>query len=1450
MKNCCLLLLFIFSTISIHSQNENNWNVQLTKSKSFIENRGQFDEHENEITGKIRYAVDFGFSRIYFGDKGVSYNFHEVKKKTREERRAIMNTPVKTFNEHKQKEELVGKFLIKDDQVNMSWINPNRNVEITGIYEASDYHSYSFTNEEGLTESINHIKGFEKIIYKNIFPNIDIEYQIHPISGVKYAFIVRPGGNTEDIRMQYDREFSLISNEVHINTLFGDIVDHAPLTFYENDEDFSIESAYKVEDNRLTFSIGEYDRNATIVIDPWVQTPNDPNSNWDCAWELDVDASGNVYVIAGISPMQLLKYNSGGSLQWTHNTPYDTTAWLGTMATDDLGNSYVTNGTDYMIQKIDNAGNVVWNNSSPGGGQISTEFWNISFNCDQTKLIVGGTGGNLDIHGKIYEIDMNSGNILNQMQVSAAGNLFAIPPSIQEVRAMSSAPNGKYYFLTLDTIGYMSDDFTLCPNGSTSLLRDNQGIGWGYKCENWRYNNTGIKAIRADANFVYVHRGNQLQKRSLIDFSIIGTVTIPGGNLQSVFLGGNQSHNAGIDIDQCGNIYVGSTTGVYKFDSNLNQLANYPTAFKVWDVRVSSAGDIVACGGTGTSSDNNRSGGIQSFAAAACAPIALTCCNATVCIPESLCQNDPPLLLTPAQSGGTWSGTGVDALGNFDPAVSGPGVFNITYTLPCGSETIAITVDPCATLDVCEETNGDLTVSGGNGSYTWYEGTITPVSVPISTEQECIDCPTATPQYIFGFYTGCSQSTCNYTDTVWTQYATGTTAPPPSAYPIQIVDGNGTTIIIDNAGVLVPCTANPCAGVTITTNTTAQSNVSCFGGSNGSATVDATGGTATYSYIWSPGNLSGASQSGLSAGTYTIAVQDNNGCNGAGTVTITEPAELIASAISTSATCGASDGTATGSASGGTGSYSYSWSPVGGTNATATGLAPDVYTVTVTDQNGCTDDAQTTVSTTNGPSISVDNFTDVSCFGLSDGTASVSATGGTVGYSYSWMPGSLTGSNQTSLAAGTYTVTVTDGAGCTDVTTVDIIEPSELLLSTSTIVPANCGANDGSATVDVSGGAGSYTYVWTPNVSSAATASNIPGGAYAVEVTDANLCTETINLTVPTLGGPSINVLNVSDVTCFGASDGSATIEASGGGLPYTYSWSPSGGTDSLASGLSAGNYTVTVTDNGGCISVENITISEPTEIIITETIVDENCGQSDGSISLVLSGGTGGYTYLWSPNGETTSSLSGLVGGSYNVTVSDASGCTSNESFVVDQVGSIPVTASPESSTITAGESVQLNASGALDYIWTPTGGLSCSDCSNPVASPTVTTTYIVTGTDASGCTGADTVLIIVETECADLFVPNIFSPNGLGPDANELLCVFGDCISSLSFNVYNRWGELVFSTETAYNSSNLVKNEICWDGTHRGKMVQSGVYVYTIFAEMFNGDVVEESGNITVVR
>jgi len=1443
MKSYILLLLSIFSISILSAQdNPNSWKIENSRSKSFIENKGQFNSESNETIGDIKYAADFGATRIYFGENGVSYGFRKIEKKSKQERLEIMSQPVATPKEHKQKERLSGKFLISTDEVNMNWYRPSSSVQIIAEGENSAYHSYSYAGENGESKSVNYVKSYEKIIYKNVFANIDIEYKVHPEIGLKYAFILNPGAKLSDIRMLFDREFSIENGEVHISTQFGDIIDHAPITFYQDDQNKIIESAYKYSKNGLSFDLGTYDNSRTVIIDPWVQTPdfNSPET-WDCIWELDYDNNGNVYVIGGIMPMQLKKYNSAGVLQWTHDTPYDTTAWLGTMATDNVGNSYVTNGTDYKIQKVDALGNVVWNNNNPSGGQLSTEFWNISFNCDQTKLIVGGTGGFLDIHGRVYDIDMNSGDINSSVMVTFPGNLFAIPPQLQEVRAMAPAPNGKYYFLTLDTIGYISDNLTLCPGGTSSMLEDDHGIGWGYKSEKWRLNNTGIKAIRADANFVYVNRGDELQKRSLIDFSIVGTVAIPSGQLESVFLGGNVSHNAGIDIDDCGNIYVGSKTGVYKFDNTLNQLAFYPTAFNVYDVRVSTAGDVVACGGNGTPSNAVRSGGVQSFAATACAPIVFTCCDATVCVPQDICQQDTPITLTPSQAGGTWGGGPyISAGGVFDPAIAGPGTHTVTYTLLCGSETITIIVDPCATIDICEESNGDLTASGGNGTYTWSTGVATPMTSPINNEQDCIDCAAATPQYLFGFYTGCDQTDCNYIDTVWTQYATGLTTSAPASYPIQIEDGNGVITIINNAGELVACTTNPCTGVTVTMNIVSQTDPLCNGGNDGTAVVDASGGTTPYSYLWTPGNLSGASQSNLSAGIYNVAVQDSNGCVGSGIVTIGDPTVVFADITgSTQASCGGSDGTATASGSGGAGNYTYAWVPLGGTNALATGLPPDTYTVTVTDMNGCSDDTTVIISTVNGPTISLDNSTDVSCFGGNDGTATVSSTGGTPGYTYTWMPGSLTGDTQNALTADSYTVTVLDAAGCTDVITVDILEPTELTIDTTNIIAAACGASDGGGAVVGTGGTGSLTYDWSPAGGTNATASGIPAGQYTVTVTDQNTCTADITFTIPSIGGPTLSVLSTTDVSCFGLTDGTGTIEAVGGVLPYTYAWSPSGGTAATSTPVGAGIYNVTVTDGAGCISTINVTISEPTDIIITETITDENCGQADGAVSLSVAGGSSTYTYLWTPNGETTSLITGVVSGTYGVTVTDSDGCLATGNYTIAQIGGIPVSATPVSSTIVSGESVQLNATGAISYVWTPITGLSCADCPDPIASPTITTSYVVTGTDANGCSGSDTVTIFVTQSCGNIYTPDIFSPNG--DLNNDYLCVYGNCIAEMRYEVFNRWGQLVFETETL---------EECWDGTFKNKPEISGVYAYKLYVMLFDGTVIEDSGNVTLVR
>ncbi|WP_035662658.1 SprB repeat-containing protein, partial [Flavobacterium seoulense] len=263
-------------------------------------------------------------------------------------------------------------------------------------------------------------------------------------------------------------------------------------------------------------------------------------------------------------------------------------------------------------------------------------------------------------------------------------------------------------------------------------------------------------------------------------------------------------------------------------------------------------------------------------------------------------------------------------------------------------------------------------------------------------------------------------------------------------------------------------------------NTTAgtKTDVSCNGGSNGTATVAPTGGTPSYTYSWAPSGGTAATATGLAAGTYTCTITDANGCQGTKSFTITQPTALNTTAgTKTDVSCnGGSNGTATVSPTGGTPSYTYSWAPSGGTAATATGLAAGTYTVTVTDANGCQGTKSFTITQPSALNTTAGSKTDVSCNGGSNGTATVSPTGGTPSYTYSWAPSGGTAATATGLAAGTYTVTVTDANGCQGTKSFTIAQPTALSLTTGggkTDVSCNGGSN-GTATVAPTGGTPSY----------------------------------------------------------------------------------------------------------------------------------------------------------------------------------------------------------------------------------------------------------------------------------------------------------------------------------------------------------------------------------------
>ena len=556
-------------------------------------------------------------------------------------------------------------------------------------------------------------------------------------------------------------------------------------------------------------------------------------------------------------------------------------------------------------------------------------------------------------------------------------------------------------------------------------------------------------------------------------------------------------------------------------------------------------------------------------------------------------------------------------------------------------------------------------------------------------------------------------------------------------YTATVTDANG-------------CSATASVTITepaiVTATMGAPTNVNCNGGSNGSATVTAGGGTPLYTYQWSPIGGTNATGTGLSAGTYTATVTDANGCSATATVTITEPTVLTASTSFTQASCNLSNGSATAIPAGGTGPYTYVWTPSNNTNVTATGLSANSYTVTVTDNNGCIATASVTVTQPSAVTATITSSTNIPCNGGSNGTATVTAAGGSAPYTYQWTPTAQTNAMATGLSAGTYTATVTDANGCIITASVTITQPTVLTATMSNPTQVLCnGGNNGAATVTAIGGTSPYNYSWTPAGGTNATGTGLTAGSYTATVTDANGCsaTATVTITQPAILSVSIGAIN--NVKCNGQADGSATATATGGVQPYVYAWTLSGGSNAGASGLSAGVYTITVTDFNGCTATASTSITQPGVLSTTLSPTNVVCyGSSTGSITSATAGGSTPYKYLWS-NGQITANATNLSAGSYTLTVTDANNCTATASVSITVPSQLTVTATgPQSVCSGAPANLSATATGGTPpyvYNWTPSGGTG----SSTVVRPIYPTTYTITVTDANGCTAIYTVPISV---------------------------------------------------------------------------------------------------------
>jgi gliding motility-associated-like protein len=549
--------------------------------------------------------------------------------------------------------------------------------------------------------------------------------------------------------------------------------------------------------------------------------------------------------------------------------------------------------------------------------------------------------------------------------------------------------------------------------------------------------------------------------------------------------------------------------------------------------------------------------------------------------------------------------------------------------------------------------------------------------------------------------------------------------------------------------------------VTVTPNSTVQAtaaivqNVTCNNGNNGSLNATATAGTAPFSYQWSPNAGSGTGQSvtGLSPGSYTVTVTDASGCSSINLINLPNPPPITSTNNTTNVSCnGGANGSITLNPSAGLAPYSFNWSPVAGTNATLGSLAAGAYNCTITDANGCTATATATVTQPNAITATVSS-TNASCNGGNNGTATVvSVGGGTAPFSYSWNTSPVqTTTTATGLPVGSYAATVTDANGCSFTSSsTSITQPTATTLSASPTATI-CGQSNGTITVVASGGTAPYNFNLNGGANQGSTFfNNLAAGNYTVTATDANGCTTTFNTAVGVLPTVNIQSSNSTSVSCFGGNNGTITIVATGGVAPlqYNLAGNPQQPTPSW-SNLTAGNYTVIVTDANNCASTVAVTVAQPTLLSASASNNGTTCSNPNGSISAIASGGTVPYSY--SINGGSAQSgaaFTNLVAGLYNLLVTDANGCSANaSSTIIDQPGPV-ITSSPTTNVSCFGGSngtITVNTNiGTTPLSFSLNGG---SGQSNNNFNGLSQGNYSVLVTDANGCTALTSVNITEPT-------------------------------------------------------------------------------------------------------
>lgn len=830
------------------------------------------------------------------------------------------------------------------------------------------------------------------------------------------------------------------------------------------------------------------------------------------------------------------------------------------------------------------------------------------------------------------------------------------------------------------------------------------------------------------------------------------------------------------------------------------------------------------------------------------------------------------------------------------------GSYHVTVTDAvnnCNKDTI-ITLNSSSTLNLALSNPVNPTCAGGDGQITAaLSGGTAPYTVVIDTGG-----PTQTLTVPFAI----TQTLTNL---------------PAGTVNVSVTDANGCQA---TASSTLTAPANCC-----TFSISVTSTQPTCGNSNGTASVTVQNGSGNYTYAWSNGSTT-ANASNLGAGPVGVTVTDNGqACSKDTTFTLSSNSTLSLQLTNpVNPTCAGGDGQVTAALSGGTAPYTVVID-TGGTpqtinvpfaiSQTLTNLPAGTVNVSVTDAAGCQTSASVTLTApTNCCTFTVNAAITQPACGATDGAIVLTVANGSGNYTYTWANGSGTNTNASNLGAGNYAVTITDVgfANCNIDTTFSLTNPNAPVVSAPTIVDETCPASgDGTATINASGGTGTLTYLWNDaNAQTTVTATALTAGTYAYTVTDANGCQATGTATVGSGMCCTLQILAAAVPPSCGQTTGSINVAVGTTGVaPYQYSID-SGVTFQSAStfnNVPSGTYHVLVRDGNSCTDTATVTVPQGgANLTITATATDVTCfGNADGTATATPNNGNAPYTYLWN-NAATSQTINALAVGNYQVTATDAAGCTGTASATVAQPAQLTVDLGNDVE-VCEGTPISISAgAGYASYTW------SSGEATESI-SPTVSGVYSVTVLDANSCPATDNVLVTIhETPLLSLgddklvyegdhvpLVANISNGNGLGtynwqPDT---LLTCGVCSNTIALASDTMLYVLNYTDNNGCSASDSIvlnvlpvkeifwpnafspngdgNNDLYlpygnnvklidwkvfnrwgekifestnffegWDGTYKGKPQNPAVYIYEATVTLMNGNTKNFKGSFVLIR